>query len=215
MRRKFCLLFLIFLSLQLTGCSRYGDTLSLQAGSSETAYDRVDDRRDLQDPASDRSSEASHEDSHVSDTIFVHICGEISHPGVYEMKAGSRIYELVNQAGGLTEEASLSYLNQAQILQDGQQIYIPAKTEAESGAALGTAGAAGSVSAGTGAAKVNINTADQATLETITGIGASRARDILTYRESNGPFATIEEIMQVPGIKNGLFAKIKDQICVQ
>lgn len=136
-------------------------------------------------------------------TIFVYICGEVERPGVYELPSGSRLYEVVNRAGGLTGAADENSLNQAAVVSDGQQIYVPKKGEESI-----------SGEAKTSSALININTADEAALCSITGIGASRAADIVAYRQANGPFGSIEDIMKVSGIKEGLFAKIKDQITV-
>ena len=169
-------------------------------------------------------------------SIFIHICGQVKHPGVYELPAGARAYQLLERCGGYTDEACASYLNQAMTLSDGEQIYIPSRQEVEersegsrTAAAGGGSGAGGNSAGGAGSTGtygpfpggadedsglVNINTADAATLQTITGIGASRAADIISYRESSGGFVTIEDIMKVPGIKQGLFSKIKDRIRV-
>lgn len=139
--------------------------------------------------------------------IYVYICGQVNKPGVYEMPVSSRLYELLQRAGGYTKGAAETYLNQADILTDGEKIYVPSVYELEeSPGAL--SGAEGKTE------RVNINTAKLDELQTISGIGESRARDIIAYRESNGRFGSIEDIMKVPGIKEGLFSKIKEQITV-
>lgn len=150
--------------------------------------------------------------------IYVYICGEIEFPGVYELNKGSRLFELINKAGGLTAMASDTYLNQAVELSDGAKIYVPSKEEAAERVVLSPdasmsaegGGAAGSAKA----LLVNINTASESELQGISGIGASRAADIVKYREENGAFGSIEDIKNVSGIKDGLFSKIKDQITV-
>lgn len=137
--------------------------------------------------------------------IYVHICGEVKNPGVYELPEGSRIFEAVEAAGGFTERAAEASLNLAQMISDGMQIVILSLEEAEEKAQAEREQADGIV---------NINTASKEQLMTLTGIGESRAEDILRYREESGGFQSIEEIMQVPGIKESAYRKIKDSITV-
>lgn len=160
--------------------------------------------------------------------LYIHVCGEVAAPGVYELPAGSRMYEAVEKAGGMTSEAAQEYVNLAQAIEDGQQLRIPSREEIrkyqETGedvsGLLGAGGAAGNGSesasqkAGSSAALINLNTASKEELMTLNGIGAARAEAILSYREQKGGFRTIEDIMKVPGIKNAAFQKIKDKITV-
>lgn len=148
-------------------------------------------------------------------SIWIHVCGQVACPGVYQAPKGSRVYQLVEMAGGLTEEASEEGLNMAAFVSDGQQIYVPSQEEAASmpRPAAGEAAASGDKAAET-PAKVNINTAGIAQLCTLRGIGESRAKDIIAYRESHGAFARVEDIMKVSGIKQAAFDKIKDSISV-
>ena len=164
--------------------------------------------------------------------VYVYVCGAVQNPGVYEMESGSRVFQAVELAGGLLDEAVPEYVNQAMTVADGQQIYIPSREEIEQGkfaesgfdfsSVAGTADSTGAVfsdnggnGADTSSDKVNINTADKTELMTISGIGESRAQDIIAYREAHGGFSTIEEIMNVPGIKEATFEKIKDGIEVK
>lgn len=157
-----------------------------------------------------------------SSTLFVHICGEVVNPGVYELPAGSRIFEAVEEAGGFTLEAEKGYVNLAQQLEDGYKIRIPAigeepETEPEQypGIQTGQPAILQSVQAGTDSGLVDINRADKTELCTLPGVGESRAESIISYREKNGGFSRIEDIMKVEGIKEGMFAKMKDKICVR
>ena len=136
---------------------------------------------------------------------YVHICGEVYEPGVYAMPEGSRIFQVVEAAGGLTEDASQESINLADMVRDGMQIVILSKEEAISIQEAERATSAGIV---------NINQASKEQLMTLPGIGESRAEDILRYRKEHGSFQTIEEIMKVPGIKDAAFQKIKDSIGV-
>lgn len=136
---------------------------------------------------------------------FVHICGEVENPGVYELAEGSRIFEAVEMAGGFTKEASQSSLNLAETIADGMQIVILSKEEAMAVRNTAEEQAAG---------LININKASKEQLMTLPGIGASRADDIIRYREESGGFQCIEDIMKVSGIKDAAFQKIKDSIAV-
>ena len=137
-----------------------------------------------------------------ADMIYVHICGQVNSPGVVCLLAGARVYEAIDAAGGLTAEAFCGAVNQAEVLYDGQMVYIPAVGEEYT------------MPQETGDGLVNINTATVEELMTLPGIGESRAEDIVTYRESVGDFQVIEDIMQVSGIKDSAFSKIKDYIKV-
>ena len=145
---------------------------------------------------------------------MVHVCGEVVNPGIYELPAGSRIYEAVKAAGGFTENASEESVNLASPIEDGVQIRIYSKEEAETLAA-GAAPFDGFEASGEGKEPVvNLNTATKEELMTLSGIGESRAEDIIRYREENGGFQNIEDIMKVSGIKDAAFQKIKDRITV-
>ena len=155
---------------------------------------------------------------------MVHICGAVNRPGVYTFPEGSRVCDAVEAAGGLSEDAAESLLNQAALLSDGLQIVVPTLEEAKglsrqtassgifSSGISGAGSAAGSEEAGNGL--VNINTATLEELMTLPGIGQTRAEAIVAYRDEQGGFQSIEDIMNVSGIKEGSFAKLKDRITV-
>ena len=162
--------------------------------------------------------------------IYVDVCGAVANPGVFQLAAGSRVFQAIEAAGGYLSEAVQNCVNRAGVLTDGQQLYILTQEEMErqgldpaemAGASDGQMN--GSTGTGQNAGltvqaqqdnRININTADEAQLTTLTGIGATRAQAIISYRQENGPFAVIEDIMNVQGIKEGTFAKIKDKIVV-
>ena len=150
----------------------------------------------------------------LAPAFVVHVCGEVVNPGIYELPAGSRIYEAVKAAGGFTENAEEESVNLASPIEDGVQIRIYSKEEAETLAA-GAAPFDGFEASGEGKEPVvNLNTATKEELMTLSGIGESRAEDIIRYREENGGFQNIEDIMKVSGIKDAAFQKIKDRITV-
>ena len=168
----------------------------------------------------DASLEGTKKAAAVSETeamdpaFVVHVCGEVANPGIYELPAGSRIYEAVKAAGGFTENAAEESVNLASPIEDGVQIRIYSKEEAETLAA-GAAPFDGFEASGEGKEPVvNLNTATKEELMTLSGIGESRAEDIIRYREENGGFQNIEDIMKVSGIKDAAFQKIKDRITV-
>ena len=148
-------------------------------------------------------------ETQTSEMLFVHVCGAVVNPGVYQLEPGSRLYEAVDCAGGLTDNADGTCLNMARELSDGEQVLILTKEEM---AAMPHAPTDSQCTQTSGL--VNINTATLAELTTVSGIGESRAQAIIAYREANGAFRCIEDIKQVDGIKDGLFSKIKDQITV-
>ena len=150
--------------------------------------------------------------------IYVYVCGAVFHPGVYELPGGARVYEALAAAGGLKEEADLRALNQAAPLSDGQQLTVLTYEETELTGGRNicgneTAAASGVPVSGTGTdGKIDINTADAAELMQLKGIGEKRAKDIIAYREAHGPFAAVEGIMNVRGIKSALFEQIREEI---
>lgn len=166
-----------------------------------------------------------------SQSIFVHVCGAVENPGVYELVAGTRVYQAVEAAGGFLPEACEEYVNQAGMLTDGRRLYIPTEDEvrslSEEGKDTLTAelfmqpeGEMDEAGSRQGEAQetektagpVNINTASLEELCTLPGIGKGKAASIISYRESTGRFEQIEDIMKVEGIKEGLFGKIRDLI---
>lgn len=154
----------------------------------------------------------SEENTTVPKTIYVYVCGAVEVPGVYEVDVDARVYEAIACAGGLREDAEPAYVNQAQILSDGEQIYIPTQEEVEKGG-FNTQKEA-SVTGIAEEGKIDINTATKEELMTLSGIGASRAERIIAYREAQGAFQKVEDLMNVEGIKEGIFQKIKDSITV-
>lgn len=156
-------------------------------------------------------AEHSAEASTEKEMCVVHVCGAVQNPGVYTLEEGSRIYQAVEAAGGFTQDAGADYLNQADRVSDGMKIYVPDLEELQDAAWQEISGNAFE-NAQDG--PVNINTADEALLCTLSGVGSSRAKSIIAYRQEHGAFQKIEDIMNVEGIKEGLFQKIRDDITV-
>ncbi|TAH65331.1 MAG: hypothetical protein EWM47_11330 [Anaerolineaceae bacterium] len=148
--------------------------------------------------------------------IYVHICGAVENPDVYQVKAGTRLVDLINIAGGLLPEAADDYVNQAMVVEDGERVYIPTKDELlELSVADYMAGDNSSQDIEKTSKKVNINTADETELMSLPGIGQAKAKSIVEYRKKNGSFKDIADLMSISGIKAGLFDQIADLVTVK
>ncbi len=252
---------LILILLVMTGCRENGQAVQIGDGRTQAFEEQEDGRREGgtetftgtqgsggKSPEAAGTAEGTTEKAPPSAPpvfaggaeetdvgIWVHVCGQVRFPGVYELEQGSRVWDAVQAAGGLTQEADEESVNLALIVADGSKVTIPSKSGPENGEAQeGAVFGGGQQMEGGGeewyeappqtresdsgreiaAGLVDINRAGEAELVTIPGIGQTRAQAILSYREEHGPFAAIEDIMQVTGIKEGLFAKIRDYITV-
>ncbi len=141
----------------------------------------------------------------ASTPILVDVAGAVIQPGVYQLPPGSRVNQAIKAAGGLSQEADFAWierhLNLARKLTDGEKLYFPRQGElaAEAGTTLGRK-------------TINLNQATPAELETLPGIGPAMAERIVSYRQKQGGFKTVEELMAVPGIGPKTFVRIKDQL---
>lgn len=207
------LLLLFCLCAGLTGCRDRAEDFLKEAN--------VQEESGLTEETGIQSPEEEKKDVPERKQIYVDVCGAVNHPGVYDLDEGSRVFQAIDAAGGLLPDAAEAYINRAQELVDGQQLYVPTVEETQEPDSLWNVSGsskASELSDGTASntkEKVDINTADESRLCTISGIGASKARAIISYREANGPFSSIEEIMNVEGIKEGTFSKIKEEIEVR
>lgn len=206
---------MICFSILFSGCGRQKEEISIKQPENTAA-----DRADAENKA-DAENEAAGEEripESTEESIWVDICGAVRQPGVYEMKKNARVFEIVEAAGGFSENADSEWLNQAAVLTDGEKIQVYTKEETremqENGirAEQNINGQNGDTS---GAGKLNLNTASLEQLQEIPGIGEVRAQAILDYREKNGTFQDIKEIQEVPGIKGKTFEKIEDYITVK
>jgi len=166
------------------------------------------------------------------ETIFVYVCGAVYAPDVYELKKDAHVIDAIKSAGGAMDYAAVDYLNLASKISDGQKIYVPTIEEIENGSFTAKETVVNNNNAGSGmndvndsqnndsngnnsgSGKININTAEISELTSIPGIGEAKAKKNIAYRNDNGGFGTIEDIMLIPGIKEGMFNKIKEYICV-
>lgn len=153
---------------------------------------------------------------------YAHICGAVISPGVYPITEDYRVVDLVELAGGFTEEAAEDYINQALKVQDGQRVYIPTQEEVKelsAGEYMAGGEASGTselISSDTSGEKlININTATAEELMKLPGVGEAKAASIIEYRNTKGKFKTIQDLMKISGIKEGLFNKVSSYITVK
>lgn len=147
--------------------------------------------------------------------IKIHVIGEVQNIGVIELDEGARISDIIEAAGGSTENADLSKVNLAYEVEDGQKVYIPSINDERVEQYVTNGSGEGIIEEETKKGLVNINTATQTELETLPGIGPSTALKIITYREENGKFKKVEDIQNVPGIGGMKFENIKGAITVK
>ncbi len=208
-----------------------------EAGIASTGMSSQETTISISDQSPSASAEATATSTlPISDKqIPIYICGYVMMPGIYETMPGTYLYQLLDMAGGLLPEAADQYINMVLIINEPLSIYIPSEEEVEqitsdeesdvseylrNGLDEGVWGIHDTVDeSGVSDSntpeeerRININTATQAELETLPGVGESTALAIIKYREENGNFATAEDIMKVSGIKEGRYEAIKDSI---
>ena len=226
--KKIIFVILCMLMCVCQGCSdeEVMEIISEEADKEENADDSIEEASDA---LADNTEKTENIETNDSQSFVVYVAGYVNNPGVYELSAGSRVIDAIDAAGGYSKEAYDNYLNLASLISDGQMIYVPSEEEVESGSiergvASGADGSGvGGVTGGNGGGNggnssdsgtlVNINQASKEELMTLPGIGESKADKIIAYREENGRFSTPEGIMEISGIKDGLYNKIKDKIC--
>lgn len=156
-------------------------------------------------------------------SLCVYISGCVVNPGVFYLEEGSRVADAIGAAGGMSADAAADSLNLARLLVDGEQIDVMSEDEAKellegsssaSGMSSQSGTGQGAVVPSANSGRVNINTATAQELQTIKGIGESKAAKIIAYRESNGPFSSVDDLTNVSGIGDKTLESIRDSICV-
>lgn len=195
MYKNLYLFVLFFLFVLLCGCKDQSGTISCKP-TTKTNFEIAEIPRD------------SYFDEKQEDVelIYVSIYGGVFSPGVYLLKKGTRVFEAINSAGGVTEQADVSGVNLVKSLEADGQIIVPLKGIGETEQKSGTKGLQ---------QKININSAGAGELTALSGIGPSKAADIVSYREKHGAFKTIEGIKKVPGIGDTTFERIRESITVE
>lgn len=198
----------------LQSASEITESQSSAQKSNSQSEVRADDAQKASDDnlSADDVQKASDDDLSADDAekVYVYVCGWVKHPGVYALDIGSRQVAAVEAAGGMLPEACADGMNLAAIVADGERIYVPSMDEAAAGLTQSMQSLQGVSESGL----VNINTATKEELMTLSGIGESKALRIIEYRESQGSFQNIEALKNVPGIKDGTYDALKDQITV-
>lgn len=197
----------------------------LDVSALENGVDRQSgtDKLQTEEKGADGKQPVSEEETQevVTTEMVVYVCGAVNNPGVYTLSGTPRMADAVEAAGGMNEQADKNILNLAQYISDGQMIRIPAigevtdiedRTEQQSSDS--NEDKANNSDVGQTNSKIDLNSATVTELMTIPGVGQTKAEAIVRYREENGRFEKVEDIMQISGIKEGSFAKMEPYICV-
>ena len=166
--------------------------------------------RSLPKPVEVRAGPVAAAPSPTQSMLFVHVAGWVRRPGVYELREGDRVIDAIERAGGPKRGADLGGLNLAALLVDAQQILVPRPVPAAPPA--GTVPPEGETPSGSTLVNVNVSTAEE--LETLPGIGEVLAATIIQYREENGPFTSVDQLVEVSGIGEVTLEEIRDLVTV-
>ena len=203
MRKIVILLFICSLVSSISGCKR-DESVDLLF-ELELEYETIIEM--------DTEEEIDNSEDAINVNVFVYVCGAVVRPGVYELPSSGRVFEAIDLAGGFTEDALPEHINLARIIKDEERIYVPNHDDVINGNYLGNRlFESDNNLACHDNGKVNINQADIDGLMTLTGIGPSKAKSIIDYREQHGLFKQPEDIMNVSGIGLATYEKIRDEI---
>ncbi|MCY7068053.1 helix-hairpin-helix domain-containing protein [Streptococcus oralis] len=199
-------------------CAGLGLTLGgffLLKPTSQTSVKETNLQAEVSAVSKDSSSEKEvkkeeKEESPEQDLITVDVKGAVKSPGIYDLPVGSRVHDVVQKAGGLTEEADSKSLNLAQKISDEALVYVPTKGEE----AASQQAASGTTPSTSKDKKVNLNKASLEELKQVKGLGGKRAQDIIDHREANGKFRSVDELKKVSGIGAKTIEKLKDYVTV-
>lgn len=173
---------------------------------------------DLIELTQNRQDVTTVEKNQETEQIVVYINGQVKKPGVYKLSKNSRLYQVVDMAGGMTKNAKKEALNLAETVVDSQNIHVMSKREYKSSVSKNSFQKDSEISEAKNdsgkSGLIDINTATKETLTTLPGVGESKAAAIITYREENGQFSTIEDIKKVSGIGDATYDNLKDLITV-
>lgn len=189
---KYIFIFFIICCGCLVGCREEELVLTAREEKTKPQESQTEEDAPVDNPDTEKTSQY----------IYVYVCGHVNQPGVYAVLADARICDALEQAGGVTSDAMPEKLPQAEHMVDGQTLYVPGEGDELS------------VDVEDGDDRIDLNSADKEQLMTLPGIGESKADLILQYRKEHGAFKQIEDLMDIPGIKEGVFNKIKERIKV-
>lgn len=190
----------------------------LKKENNQSSEENIENQKVMQSSFSSETSSSTSENisSAASKTVTCDISGAVKHQGVYTLKNGARLQELIEAAGGTTDKAQIKAINRAVLLKDQDKIHIPFKGEKVENATSIEANASTNSNAQgeNNSEKINLNTANVTELQKLNGIGEKKAEQIIAYREQNGLFKKVEDLMQVSGIGEKTFAGLKDQLAI-
>ncbi|HZH61393.1 MAG TPA: helix-hairpin-helix domain-containing protein [Metabacillus sp.] len=198
---------IIFISVLTIGCICY--YFMQESETSELVKPEETASIDLEQtiPLEEKENEESEE---KNSSIVIDVKGAVQHPGVYEVAKDARVFEAIQEAGGISDKADELAVNLASPLQDGMVVYIPFKGENKENPFISK-----NVVEDTAQQKVNINLATSEELQTLSGIGPSKAEAIIAYREELGSFTKIEDLLEVTGIGEKSLEKIREEITIK
>ncbi len=208
-------MFFLCTALLFTSCTKANGTkMYLEAKTQEQESRPAAEQPAGSTDAADRSGSGQADTDLADQTCFVYVCGAVKHPGVFELPQNSRVYEAIALAGGFRKNAYEKGINQAAQITDGQMIEVlTVKEQKESGAKTQGQGT-DAANAQSQDDRIDINTATAEQLTTLSGIGQAKAENIIAYRESSGGFSSVEDLMKVSGIGEGVYERIKDKVKV-
>ncbi|MBN7772548.1 helix-hairpin-helix domain-containing protein [Clostridium aminobutyricum] len=221
---KACAGILFFAAAFFVFCIRGEDDQTTKFELAESNAPVIKNQTEEDETETDSAQDEQEQDQ--DSVIFVDIGGAVEKPYVYEMPSGSRVFEGIQKAGGMTEDADTSTLNLAQVLQDQDKVVVPTKSDVQSnssktnntGIIRGSTGISNgneyAVTGNNNDNRININTATSEELQTLSGIGPATAEKIIVYRQEQGKFEKIEDITKVSGIGEKTFQKFKTKIMV-
>lgn len=196
-------LWMLMTAIILSGCSNGKVQMTVREDAVSDSGGSFDITETTSEPETTKMEKKAEEGC-----IYVYVCGHVKNPGVYALDEQARICDAIALAGGVSEDGRGEALDQAALMTDGQTLYVPGLDEEWNTEDFKDA------EKGMDDGKVNINTASKEELMTLPGIGESKAETIVQYREEHGNFESIEGLMEIPGIKEGVYNKIKDGIKV-
>lgn len=202
MQRFVNLIFCFICTIVLTACSSKG-TVVTSGEYTDKQNSSEYSSAGLQDTEGDNQASDYTQDE---TQCIVYVCGAVNNPDVYSLPGGAIKKDALMAAGGFAEGAAYDYVNLAEGISCGEKIYFPYEDELADGIVVTQDDETGGL--------ININTAGKKQLMTLPGIGEKKAQDIIDYREEQGSFNSIEDIKNVNGIKESIYNKIKDKICV-
>lgn len=197
------------------------DTVLATSQEEEVSLDQEvkTNHSNLDTSSSDQSSQANNQQEQVQSRGFVDVKGAVKNPSIYPIEGEMRIYDVIDLAGGLTDQADQSQVNLAQRVSDQMVVYIPKEGETVPATLTMSAPETDSDNQSSNTAKdsnqININTADASQLEEISGIGAKKAEEIIRYREDQGPFKSVDDLENVNGIGAKTLERLRAEVTVQ